>query len=349
LKGGFELGKMTVNVAMPAFEQFEENAAIVLRCMSLAGWDDVTIRRVTEPHANLLGLMASGISAAQTNRAGEPFVNYGKMFGHSSHWVRAARDFALYSRGSSRLGILVLDIGAFTTDFAHLVFDFADDDHLSDGLTSLRQTSVAHGVINQLDKLVFAELARLHSLDWSVMSMAELELLKQSIYAGRTYELVTQDGRSLSLGDVKDRHMIDHLIEEFTAGAWEKAHRFVGQDQVHLAYLTGGGSLVPTVRKGLFERLQSQGIRPVNLPTRAVLPEDTRWRPWTDADGGLERLATALGGTSVVLDVAKEPASAGHARVPVRQPPPPRVPKPVSCRCGGLNPDCSFCGGRGYV
>lgn len=346
---GVNLDDTTVHVAMPAFQQFEENAAVVSKCMQLAGWDDVVVRRVTEPHANLLGLMSGGVSAVQVNRARDPFVNYGKMFGNSSPWVRAARKYVLHSRGPSRIGVLVTDIGAFTTDFAHLMFDFADNDHLGDGLSALCQTSVAHGIINQLDRPVFDELARRHSLDWTEFPLAEVELVKQAIYAGRVHRLVTRDSRSMEVGGAADRMMIEEAIEGFALGVWENLRRFRGNHPVQLAYLTGGGALVAAIRERLRQQFRAEGVQLVPSPFRASPPEVELWREWTQADGGLERLATALGGTNIAMRVAKEPARAGQARVPDRPQPPPRVPGPVTCRCGGMNPECAYCGGRGFV
>jgi hypothetical protein len=338
-----------VTVAMPAFTQSDRNAAVVLRCMSLAGWQSFSAERVTEPHANLLGLMSGGTSHVQANRAGEPFLNYGRMFGQSSHFVQAARNYGLHSRGPSRLGVLVVDIGAFTTDFAHLVFDFSDEDHLGDGLTSLRQTSVTHGVINQLDKPVMDELTRHHAVDWNQASSVEIELLKGALYAGRGHQYVTRDGRSISLGESADRQLVDGLIEAFASLAWGHARKFIGSASVQLAFLTGGGSQVPKIREKLAADLMSEGIRTVNLPIRSPSPTQARCREWSKDDGGLERLATALGGTSVVLEVTSEPNTADSLRVAARPPMAPRITEPVSCRCGGLNPDCSFCEGRGYT
>lgn len=68
------------------------------------------------------------------------------------------------------------------------------------------------------------------------------------------------------------------------------------------------------------------------------------WRAWQTTGESLARIATAVGGASVILQAAAEPQRTGP-REPVRLPQP--VSDYVSCKCQGGNKDCCFCDGRG--
>lgn len=69
---------------------------------------------------------------------------------------------------------------------------------------------------------------------------------------------------------------------------------------------------------------------------------------WVESDEALERVATAVGGCSLVADLAVNDKSIiGPKPSPIAR----RVTDKgaISCSCGGLNPDCGKCGGAGYL
>src|SRR5690606_22960826 len=143
-------------VAMPAFKNFDDQAALIARCMDLSGWDDPSlVLKVTEPRANALGLFSEGRNIVRRNRNGELMPDYGRMFGQQNVYIQAARGFVLHGGHSNLVTVMVVDIGAFTTDIASLTFDVTA---MSDGLSAIRQESHALGVINELDKPLFDAL-----------------------------------------------------------------------------------------------------------------------------------------------------------------------------------------------
>lgn len=346
---GVELAETRVCVAMPAFQKFDEITKIISTCMALADWNSPIIHRITEPHANVVGLFSRGANVTRCNKAGRFNLNYGRMFGENSVYIRRARDYALHSRRNSRVGIAVVDIGAFTTDVAGLSYDFSDANDSGDGLSSLKQQSFAHGVINQLDEPVREILSARHGIDWSSVSVSEGELVKRALYAGNPYSLVTAKNEVVNLGDAKDRECIKGLAHAFGERAWEIARKFLGDAEFQYVYLTGGGAAIRMVHEALKERFSGSGKRLITLPPNTPVTSASPRRRWDVCDAGLERSATALGGASVVLEVSPEPQIAGQVRVPMANTTPSQRLRPHSCTCNGLNPGCARCHGTGYL
>ena len=349
---GTTLEGVTVKVAMPAFKHSIRAKETILACMRLAGWDDSHLSCVTEPHANLIGLMSKGLSYVQANAAGDTLLNYRKMFGGDNSWIAAAYHFVMNGFRRRYLRVFVVDIGAFTTDFAYAVFDFSDQHSLGDSLSVLREDSIAHGVINQLDVPILDAISSRSGFQWSMSSDEEITLLKDALYRGGDYQFITSDNRTIDLGGTADDALVEDRTQEFLEQMWRHAVPFLNEDSVDVAYLTGGGCLIPRISTGLQSLLRDKRIRVCPIPQPATQTADAKWRQWDHVEGGLERLATSLGGTSVILEVSPEPTRPGVTRVTDTPPFVTPTQDPATCQCGGMNPDCSLCGGsggRGYV
>lgn len=324
-------------VAMPAFDTFDDNAGLLARCMDLSGWDDPTlILKVREPHANTLGLFAGVRNLVMRDAAGELNPDYRRMFGHDNIYIQAARGHVLHGTHSNLVTVLVVDIGAFTTDFALVTFDVNEP---ADGMCHIRQESHELGVINQLDRLLFSELGRRHGFSWSDLTFQDAELCKKDLYHRKSYFLQPNVGAALiELGNAEDSQRIEQAATRFVAEAWSKIAAFIGGVTPSRAFLTGGGSLIPPLADNLRALCVSNGIQ-MGVVNDGDLP---------GTDEGLPRLATSVGGTSVILQQA-----ARHEPRPLPpQPQPPVNLEPTvafpACRCRGGNKDCCFCGGRGF-
>jgi hypothetical protein len=342
---GIDVRKCQTRVAMPAFDTFDDNAVLLARCMDLSGWDDPTlILKVREPHANTLGLFAGG-----RNVVGRHGPLYGPMFGQDSIYVRAARGYTLFGTHGNILTVMVVDIGAFTTDLASLTFDLTAP---ADGLSAIRHESHALGVINQLDRPLFAALGARHGFSRSALRFDEAEICKSRLYQGETHTLLTRvDGKAvqLELGGNADAKLVEEAAKRFAAGAWEKIVAFAKNETPSHVFLTGGGSLIRPVAAALKTHFDAHQIRIgiVKQGNGEVGTGDRR--SWEQSGEGLQRLATGVGGASVVLQEAamQQPGP----RPPNPQPPIATSP-PVdyaTCRCHGANKDCCFCGGRGFL
>ncbi len=335
-------------VAMPAFDTFDQNAILVARCMDLSGWDDPTlILKVREPHANTLGLFAEGRNVVARHADGQLYPNYGRMFGQANVYIRAARGHVLYGTHTNLLTVMVVDIGAFTTDLASLTFDVTAP---ADGLSAIRQESYALGVINQLDRPLFAAIGDRHGFSWSALRFEDAELYKREMYQGSGSALQIMGGPLIQLGDDADMKLFQEAAKNFTGAILEKVTGFIATPAPSHVFLTGGGSLIRPVAETLEASFAARGIRVGVVAQGNGEAGTSERRPWEETGEGLQRLATAVGGASVILQEAA-------FQQPKAFPPQPRQPLGRldfvngyrECRCRGGNKDCCFCGGRGFV
>jgi len=333
---------------MPAFKSFDDKALVVALCMEMNGWESKLILKATEPHANTIGLFSRGRNVVSRAKHDELLLNYGKMFGHENVWMQTARGHTLFSNRRNLVTAMIVDIGAFTTDLAAMTFDVAGPDELGDGLQRIEEESHALGVINDLDRPLFAAVAAHYGFDWAEISFTEAEMVKRSVYGAATYTLLTKSG-TVELGDGKDRQLVERHLEKFTDSLWNKMGRFIDRENPSVVYLTGGGALIPPVVESLEKRLRNRRMVIGTVDQGDGATGSARWRPWGETGEGLHRLATALGGTSVVLQATAKPVHSGGGKPTAREPVAPKLdPRFVTCRCQGGNKDCCFCGGRGF-
>lgn len=343
---GIDLENTHTRVAMPAFKAFEEKALVVALCMEMNGWPSPLILKATEPHANALGLFTRGRSVVTQSRTGTLFLDHPSMFGHGNELIRTAREFVLLDRGSNLVRTMIVDIGAFTTDLALLTFDVNAP---GDGLEKIEQESHEVGVINELDQPLLAALAKAHEFDWSDVRFEESELAKQDLYEFKNYTLLLKPKRTILLGeDDADVRLIRKHLDAFEEAVWEKILTFIKNEAPTTVYFTGGGSLIASVTKGLKGRLVHRKIRCATLDPAGLASGTAQWRNWEKTGLGLHRIATALGGTSAVLQANPKSLHAGVGTISERKPPAPPGPRFTTCRCQGGNKDCCFCSGVGY-
>jgi hypothetical protein len=288
-------------------------------------------------------------NVVRRNRGGELMPDYGRMFGQQNVYIQAARGFVLHGGHDNLVTVLVVDIGAFTTDIASLTFDVSA---MSDGLSAIRQESHALGVINELDKPLFDALGERHDIPLSNLSFRDSENLKRSFYNGTSYFLLTRSGGkdvSVELGNTKDMQTIANVAGKFAEAVWKKLSPLIDEQKPERVFLTGGGSLIRPIATELKAAFNRRRIPVQDVQQDSVAMGAEVWRPWKDTGEGLQRLATALGGANVI---PQESASTLYDGENVARRRPPVVAGPPagyrSCRCQGGNKDCCFCGGRGF-
>jgi hypothetical protein len=339
MDSGIDVRKCQTRVAMPAFNTFEDNAHLLARCMDLSGWDDPTlILKVREPHANTLGLFAGVRNLVMRNATGELNPDYGRMFGHDNVYIQAARGHVLHGNQANLVTVLVVDIGAFTTDLALLIFDVNAP---ADGMCHIQQESYELGVINQLDRPLFAALGQQHGFAWSQLTFEGAELCKQDLYRGEPHLLqLTVESPIIELGNSEDKSKVEGATTRFAAEAWRKIQAFLAGTTPSRTYLTGGGGLIKPLAEKLRALCEGNNIQ------FGVINDDDHLAGTTKS---LRRLATCVGGASVILQQAgrQEP----HALPPQPQAPASfeRMITYRDCRCRGGHKDCCFCHGSGWV
>jgi hypothetical protein len=349
---GIDVKKCQTRIAMPAFDTFDENAVLLARCMDLSGWNDPTlILKVREPHANTLGLFTNGRNAVRRNAAGENWASKAEMFDDGVYqnnlYMRTLKQYLLAGTHGNLLTIMVVDIGAFTTDLAKLTFDFSEP---ADGLRALRQESYALGVINELDKPLFQEIEKRHGFSWSAHSFNDMEGCKSNLYQNKPHPLLTHVKGvpvTLELGTGEDIELIASVTKRFATDVWDKIKAFATGEVPSHIYLTGGGSRIKNVAETLRTSILGSGMRVISVENCEDANGVETQRPWRQTGEGLQRLATAVGGASVLLQEAAAPLQQDRSGIQERLiAGPPAGYK--TCRCQGGNKDCCFCGGRGF-
>lgn len=339
------LENLHVRVMVPAFDDFEILAEVMRRCMQLAGWK-MPIEVCTEPHANAIGLMTRGKNCYRTGTKSSG-VDFMSMYDFNSSYIQTARRFVLSEHGTRELRVAILDIGSFTTDLALLVFDVGSGLD-GDGLKTINQRSHEVGAHTYLTEPLWKELGEKYHADFSATSFAFREEIKRTIFAGQSYTVMLND-QPRQIGGEHDAEIVGRLVGDFAQAIWQKVGSSIHAGKVSVVYLTGGGSQVPM----LVESLNHLGasFTPVNSPSAPAEETEPRkiyFTPWLKSQEKLERIATCIGGSSIIPPVSLPKA-------PIGAPAPPITRKATtksairSCSCGGLNPDCGICSGSGYV
>jgi len=347
-ESGVDPDQCETRVALPAFEGKEKKAQMLAKCMELSGWKSIKILMATEPHANTIGIYTSGKNVVGVVQGHGVLPQYRRMFGQNEY-IQAALNM-IHFNASPILKILIVDIGAFTTDFALLTFDTRAED---DGLQHIDESSYALGVINQLDRGVFGKLEARHGFDWSTNSFDDAERQKKKLYAGEKVPILLA-GFAGDIGDEEDQQSVKTLATAFAGQIWSQMEALLQREKPRKVYLTGGGALIEPVIRVLQQKLSDA------ICNHAVLKADADLSPATEFSGepivgwtslqaskeSLGRLATAIGGASVIMQHNGLHLGAGPL-------PAVRLPEPVSdyaeCSCNGGNKDCCRCTGRGFI
>jgi hypothetical protein len=277
-----------------------------------------------------------------------------KLKGVSLHSYRYA--WAERALQCGYLKAIVLDIGAYTTDIAPMIIDLAAEiSDYGDGIEALNPTSSRLGISAELDQPLFQDLFSQSAFDRSQLTFRQFELLKENLYAGKTYVTATGAGE-LELGTKDHQQLIDSHLDRFAEAVWTILAPVAAKHKPEWIALTGGGSRITLLSPKLRQRIRAAGFSVATLGegTSHQLPEThgaSAFAAWSETGVELMRLATALGATSVLLDVPSTSPCHTHrdwlAAEAAETPPP--EPQEVQCNCKGLNQDCPICDGRGYI
>ena len=353
---GIDVTKCQTRIAMPAFDidTFNRNAVLLARCLDLSGWNDPTlILKVREPHANTLGLFTAGKNAVQRNGAGECWASKAEMLEddvfQNSVYMRALRQSTVIGTFGNRLTVMVVDIGAYTTDLAKLTFDFTAP---ADGLRTVPQVSYELGIINELDKLLFPMLEKRHGFSWFGNTFQAMENYKMLLYLNQPWQLQTRvNGNpvTIELGTGEEFELVENATKRFATAVWEKIAAFTAGEMPSHVYLTGGGTRIKNIAETLRQLIEASGMRVVFAEKASEANGTENQRSWSQTGETLQRLATAVGGASVFFQEAAAPVL--HGQDGFQQLPTIVAETPAgykTCRCQGGNKDCCFCDGRGF-
>lgn len=329
-----------VKVCIPAFPNVKRAASILGQEMELAGWKNIIVSKVEEPRANTVGVFSEGRNTLFRTRDRNNEINPVLMdiYPQSSPILAHLRSSAL-SGGPRKKTIGVIDVGSFTTDFSVVEIDAGAD---ADNITAADQFSHRIGIINDFEKPLLASLGRKYGFMPDELSFEDREDIKRALANGKRHALAVRGDEVARIGDDSDQqtaadfaqslaNSIDQVLEDVALR--------LGRTRL---VLTGGGSAAPLVRDAIENRLKKAGYTFANVEGIEVATGlEGVCRLWPDTGETLSRLATALGASSVLLDL---PFSAvRHITIERRE----VESHWIVCSCHGGNKDCMRCGGAG--
>jgi hypothetical protein len=261
-----------------------------------AGWKLDEQPFVSEPEANALGVLTHGTNALTPKKKK---INFREMFSRGPLITVLAGD-----KHHPTYRALIIDVGAFTTDFASLWVDTKGRSaDTSDGAGfAVTHHSVAIGMTN-LDAEVLNALAEDKRAALSGLARRDFEGFQNGVYA----DGIGYRAKGRVIGGEADRPAVQKCISNFTGRLAAETAAFCQQlgpaASMQELILTGGGSNIPAVRDALLVAAQAAGgfvkthapnLRPEHAPSPLVDRLDTP----------LSRGASALGGASVYFERA---------------------------------------------
>lgn len=219
---GLKYEAIPARLAVPAFGhgrgiETHPGCQALLSAMQRAGWDlHPEQALVTEPYSNAIGILTK----AKNSRTPAGRIDLGGMFAKGP-LITVLKDPTIHSSYRA----LVIDVGAFTTDFAHVELDtegkVVDDPAASFNVT---QHSVPIGISN-LDAHVAGVLAP-DKAAWLLDPPAyEADRFRQSVYGlGKAFNLNLPEGparigEGIEMGAIRDA--IESFGRELAAGVAE--------------------------------------------------------------------------------------------------------------------------------
>jgi len=310
---GLDLAVTPVRVCIPKLESYEGAEERIAGILERAGVRPARGRAtVYEPESNAAGVLTRGRNATWF----PPRVSFMPSPGRSLQLREMLEPEGLLQalrRISGTFGVLVIDIGGFTTDFGYVEFDtsFATDDWQRPEIV---QSSYELG-IRELDHEIFAALGPEAQAAVEALSSSEWDAYKARLYRGEPVTLPGPAG-SVTIGGGGDMAPIRAAMEEF-AGRVTRARdhfrdRFV-RGPINAQTLTGGGAMIPPIRESLARALSAEeGIQVSDLldpeePRRTLSARDRHvdenaLRERAGRNLELVRGGSAIGGASVFFE-----------------------------------------------
>ncbi|MEP6671820.1 MAG: hypothetical protein ABJF10_21850 [Chthoniobacter sp.] len=336
---GIDVAACRVKVCLPAFPDIEGPASILGQQMEFAGWQNATVSRVAEPRANTVGVFGEGrntLYRQDVHREVNPI--YMEMYPQGSTLLNHLRSFGL-NGGPRHASIVIVDIGSFTTDLSIVDFDAGAD---GDCIASTEQTSYKVGIIGGFELPLLEHLSSRHGFKLGALTFEDREAIKRALANGESFVLTIPGNRNIRLGDSTDQQSAGQIAGELANRVWDSYRAETAGKQVKYLILTGGGSVAPLVRDAIHARFSRTRVNWVDAEGMETSDGKTGdLRRWPDTGETLARLATAVGASSVILDLpAGSPLREEKKSGPVQSP-------WISCTCQGGNKECMRCGGRG--
>ncbi|MDY3560233.1 hypothetical protein R5W23_001459 [Gemmata sp. JC673] len=245
--GHAQADRFPTRLCVPAFgetgEIAPETRALFTDILGRAGWPvDAECPLISEPVANVIGVLSEGENVVWEPRAGDEQVNLGRMLRHGP-LVKA------YRAARKQFALLICDIGSYTADFALVRFQTTGDPDLRPAVS---QQSVPLGIA-ALDDRVRVTLPTAKAGWWQSASNAAREGCKRSLYVERK-AYATRNRELGDIGTPAELSAVDDCLSAFGAELGRVFRKFCDRHAVRTCdevVLTGGGNHIPALREGL--------------------------------------------------------------------------------------------------
>jgi hypothetical protein len=238
---------------------------------------------VFEPEANVIGVLSEGRNRTaggftRTMAPPAPYTpSFARMFAGNQFALKA-----LQGVDGRRRGVLVVDIGAYTTDIAYVVFDSSLD--ADPHAFELRQESRAIG-IRDLDADVVEHLPQHVRAAVESADTAGWETMKRQLYAQQPSKVRSRSGEWLPVSQAEAAKIMPHAASRFAQPILAFCSEFRKTcDYVHAIAFSGGGYSIRLLQGELGTLDSTPDVVVLALSQRMV------------------RGATALGGASLMFD-----------------------------------------------
>ena len=327
------LDKCRVRVCVPESESHAERISLLAANMEENGWDNAEIFQVSEPLANFIGFLSEGRNwFVDSTKLGLNCV-FSEILGQN-HPLALAINRNFQGAGQASYNVALIDIGSYTTDLAVIPWN-ADAATGFIGEISICR-SFSHGILEAVDQKVLPELANRHGFRMEDLTFLEREALKETIYGNRILVRETATHGLTEIGGREDQDLLAERMERFIDDLWQNhLQSQLANLKVDWFVLTGGGSLIPRIKRALRLRLMEIGA------TNIEIAGDRET---------LIRAASALGGSSAVLDwldiergepIPRDPIELNFRGDLERD-------GATDCPCSGRNKNCARCSGKGF-
>jgi hypothetical protein len=259
-----------------------------------AGWESPWVFCEPEPMTNIAGALSQGRNKMMMDEFGTVSPDVSEIFSGSG--MIDYIDFISNDESAMGFTMLLVDIGAYTTDFAMITIDGGE----GGSLPPSEAHSVPYG-IELLDNLVkhgFSSELKAPEKTALIekLSATDREAFRRTVYSeNRSWSI-----NNLTIGEGADREMIEKCINGLANRIAKEIDAFLNRFsvvKVNEVVLTGGGSNIPRITQRLGERLVARGIETLHA---ATLPNVSGIKT-VKLSQQIVRGSSAIGGASVLF------------------------------------------------
>ncbi len=312
---GENVASVPVRICLPKASdaaKIEEVEQRVIATLAETGWTVASDRAsVYEPEANALGIVTRGLNKTWI----PPYFDFTPHRGRSVSFPRMLDPDLnnAFRQMRDTYGVLVVDIGAYTTDFGYVLFDSSYKIRTGSQASGdwdppdLKQCSYKLGV-HELDSSVYRGLGVRTQQAIRRLSTAEWEKHRLALYSGEEVALRDRDG-VFTIGRGADREVISEALNAFARRVIETREEFccsIGLKVPDAEIITGGGSMILQVRQKVMQHIRNRGTPRIHDLLDAEEPREAlgdaparRLEERAVQNRELVRGGSALGGCSV--------------------------------------------------